>query len=175
MIKFSVKYYLKSLAISLIFYICGGFVLSFFLTEEEGVLSILVPILIMIAGVFIRIVVLKHQMNKYSISDFDMIDYFKISLPAICLLALTIIILICEVCMKNIGNFMYQSVFDNVKSVIFVLFPGGLTVDGIIYNLSHWNNSVYYSLLIINIVIYIFPTFIYMRIRENIGNDFTSD
>lgn len=169
MVKFSIKYYLKCIALSFAFYLCGGFVLSFFITEEDSFLSIAVPIIMTSISIFIRIIILKNQINKSHISYFEITDYFKMSLPAIFLLALTAVLLICDTFISNINNLMYKSLFDNVKSIIFVLFPGGLTVDGIIYNLSYWNDVVYYSLLVINTVIYILPTLMYMHKKNNAG------
>lgn len=175
MVKFSVKYYLKTVAVSLLFYICGGFILSFFVTEEESVLSIAVPLIITIIGVLIRILILKRQINKSDVVCFETADYFTISLPAVCLLALTAIILVCEIYIDKTGNLMYQSTFDSVKSMIYVFFPGALTVDGIIYNLSRWNNTVYYILLVMNTAVYIFPTLIYiMSIRERLADNHQS-
>ena len=165
MLKFSIKYYMKCIALSIIGYVCGGFFLSFVVTETESIFSFITPAIISIIGVVIRIIILKRQLKKANIPAFEPADYFKMSMPALCLFILTAIILLCDIWVNSVGKLMYQSVFDNIKIYILLLFPGALNVDGIIYNLSYWNNMVYYVLLIVNILIYILPTLVYMTIR----------
>ena len=162
MLKKSIIYYVKCIIMSIIGYICGGFILSFLLTEVESAFSLFMPIIISIIGIIIRIIILNQQFKKEGNFDFNLTSYFKMSIPAFCLLILTAIILLCDVYINNAGDLMYRSIFDNIKMCIWVLFPGALSVDGIIYNLSYWSNTVYYVLLIANILIYILPVWIYM-------------
>lgn len=167
MLKFSVKYYFKCVALSLLFYVFGGFILSFFLTEEESVFSLVVPVILCIIGVFLRILVLKHQLQKECIADFETADYFKMSIPAVCLLIFIALFLLCDICVHHMGEWLQQSAFDSIKFYLFVLFPGALTVDGVLYNISYWSNTVYYALLIANILIYIVPTLLYIKMKSS--------
>lgn len=171
MLIFSGKYYLKCIGLSLLFYICGGFILAFFSTEEESILSVLIPLITTVSGVFIRIIILKRQLNKENVSGFESKDYFAISLPAVCLLILEAIIFVCDVSINKTGNIMWQSVFDSLQICAFALYPGGLTADGIIYNLSYWNSTAYYILLTANIVIYLLPALLYIWANERKTRD----
>lgn len=162
MLKKSIIYYVECIAISFVGYVCGGGILSFLLTEIESVFSLVIPIIISIIEFIIRIKILNKQLKEES--NFNLKSYFDMSIPALLLLILTVIILLCDVYLNNTESLIYISIFDNVKMCIWVLFPGALFVDGIIYNLSHWNDMIYYVLLIANIFIYILPVWIYMTL-----------
>ena len=162
MLRNAFKYYIKCIAVSVIGYIFGGFILSFLLTEVESVLTLFLPGIIAVIGIVIRIIVLNEHIKKSADFDFGLTSCLKMSIPALCLLILAVVILLCDAFINEIGNIMCISFFDNIKMIIWVLFPGALTVDGIIWNLSQWNDIVYYALLVLNILVYIAPIWIYM-------------
>lgn len=167
MLKFSVKYYLKCILVSLIFFICGGYIIGLFATHDISNFSLIAPVAITVIGFFIRMLILKRQLNKENISDFEAADYFKMCLPGLCLLVVTAIVFLCDIFINKIGNSMAQLVIEGVKFAILVLFPGGLTLDLIICTLIDSIDTAYYIMLIINILFYTFPALIYMRIKSS--------
>lgn len=76
MLKFSLKYYLKCVALSIAAYICGGFVLAFVLTEGESVFSYILPFIIAIIGFSVRILLLNHQIKQ---KRYFILNYLTIS------------------------------------------------------------------------------------------------
>lgn len=166
MLKFSLKYYLKCIALSIAAYICGGFILAFILTEGESVLSYILPLILTIVGIAIRIMFLNHQIKTENILNFKFSDYFKMSIPALFLLAFTGLVYLCNNYVNTIDNLLYQSIFDKMEMFVLALYPESLTVNGIIYVLSYWSDTVYYLLLIGNIVVYLLTIWIYISIRQ---------
>ena len=166
MLKFSLKYYLKCIALSIAGYACGGFFIAFIATEGESFLTYTVPIIITIVGVALRILFLNQQIEKEKIISFKSSDYFKMSLPALFLTVLTVILFICDNCLNSA-----DAIPHNVKMYILALYPESFTVNGIIYVLSYWSNTVYYVLLVANILIYLLPIWICIPIRNLLRNN----
>lgn len=93
------------------------------------------------------------------------------SIPDLLLFVFTGLVYLCNNFVSGIDNLLYQSIFDKLEMFILALYPGSLTVNGIIYVLSYWSDTVYYLLLIGNIVVYLLTIWIYVPIRQCVRNN----
>ncbi len=83
MIKFSLKYYLRCILVSIVGYVFGGAFLAWVASEAFTALSIIIPVVVFAVGSLTRVLILKLQCDKKSIYSFSRSDYLKMYIPVI--------------------------------------------------------------------------------------------